>query len=50
MLFRSAALEEPEEGYVVVRLDLDEVRRRREESQIILARQPSAYRSIVRKY
>ncbi len=45
-----AALEEPEEGYVVVRLDLDEIRRRREESQIILARQPSAYRSIVRKY
>jgi predicted amidohydrolase len=45
-----AALEEPEEGYVVVRLDLDEVRRRREESQIILARQPGAYRAIVRKY
>ncbi|MGC9357284.1 MAG: carbon-nitrogen hydrolase family protein [Anaerolineae bacterium] len=45
-----AALEEPEEGYVVVRLDLDEVRRRREESQIILARQPGAYRAIVKKY
>jgi len=40
----------PEEGYVVVRLDLDEVRRRREESQIILARQPATYRPIVRKY
>jgi predicted amidohydrolase len=45
-----AALEEPEEGYVVVRIDLDEVRRRREESQIILARQPGAYRAIVKKY
>ncbi len=41
---------EPEEGYIVIRLDLDEVRRAREESQIILARQPSAYRAIVRKY
>ncbi len=40
----------PEEGYIVVRLDLDEVRRRREESQIILARQPATYRPIVRKY
>jgi predicted amidohydrolase len=45
-----AALEEPEEGYVVVRLDLDEVRHRREESQIMLARQPSSYRPVVRKY
>ncbi len=45
-----AALEEPEEGYVVVRLDLDEVRRRREETQIMLARQPGSYRAIVKKY
>ncbi len=45
-----AALEEPEEGYVVVRLDLDEIRRRREETQIMLARQPGSYRSIVKKY
>lgn len=45
-----AALEEPEEGYVVVRLDLDEVRHRREETQIILARQPGTYRAIVKKY
>jgi predicted amidohydrolase len=42
--------EGPVEGYVVARLDLDEIRRRREESQIMLARQPAAYRSIVRKY
>jgi predicted amidohydrolase len=45
-----AALEEPEEGYVVVRLDLDEVRHRREETQIMLARQPASYRPIVKKY
>ncbi|MFN2109495.1 MAG: carbon-nitrogen hydrolase family protein [Anaerolineae bacterium] len=45
-----AALEEPEEGYVVVRLDLDEIRRRREETQIMLARQPGSYRPIVKKY
>lgn len=45
-----AALEEPEAGYVVVRLDLDEVRHRREESQIMLARQPGSYRPIVKKY
>jgi len=45
-----AALETPEEGYAIVRLDLDEIRRRREESQIMLARQPAAYRAIVRKY
>ncbi len=45
-----AALEEPEEGYVVVRLDLDDVRHRREETQIMLARQPGSYRPIVKKY
>jgi predicted amidohydrolase len=45
-----AALEEPEEGYVVVRLDLDEVRHRREETQIMLARQPASYRPVVKKY
>lgn len=40
----------PQEGYIVVRLDLDEVRRVREATQIIQARQPSAYRALVRKY
>jgi predicted amidohydrolase len=45
-----AALEEPESGYVVVRIDLDEVRHRREESQIMLARQPGSYRAIVKRY
>ncbi len=43
-------LTEPGAGYAVVRLDLDAVRRRREETQIILARQPGTYRAIVRKY
>ncbi len=41
---------QPTEGYIVVRLDLDLVRRRREETQIMLARQPGAYRAIVKKY
>ncbi len=41
---------EPAAGYAVVRLDLDLVRRRREESQIIMARQPGTYRYITRKY
>ncbi|MCD4738807.1 MAG: carbon-nitrogen hydrolase family protein [Anaerolineae bacterium] len=40
----------PGAGYAIVRLDLDAVRRRREETQIILARQPGAYRQIVSKY
>ena len=41
---------EPEEGYAVVRLDMDAVRRRREETQSIMARQPKTYRYITRKY
>lgn len=45
-----AALEEPEEGYMVVTLDLDDIRHRREETQIMLARQPGSYRAIVKKY
>jgi len=38
------------EGYTVARIDLDEVRRHREELQILQARQPAAYRALVRKY
>ncbi|MEP7288977.1 MAG: carbon-nitrogen hydrolase family protein [Chloroflexota bacterium] len=38
------------EGYCVARIDLDEVRRYREEFQILQSRQPTAYRPIVRKY
>lgn len=41
---------QPAEGYTVARIDLDEVRRYREELQILQARQPAAYRALVRKY
>lgn len=40
----------PNEGYVVARIDLDEVRKYREEFQLIQNRQPTVYKSIVRKY
>jgi len=43
-------IEEPIEGYALARIDLDEVRQRREESQILQCRQPQAYRAIVKKY
>ncbi len=38
------------EGYAVATVDLSEVRRVREESQLLQCRQPSAYRALVRKY
>lgn len=44
------ALEEPMEGYAVATIDLDQVRVIREERQLIQFREPSAYRTIVRKY
>lgn len=40
----------PLEGFSVARIDLDEVRRNREEYQFIQNRQPAVYRSIVKKY
>lgn len=40
----------PIEGYCVATIDLDDVRRHREELQTIQARQPSVYKSIIRKY
>ncbi|MGQ9584736.1 MAG: carbon-nitrogen hydrolase family protein [Anaerolineae bacterium] len=43
-------IEEPMEGYALARLDLDAVRRRREETQILQCRQPQAYRAIVKRY
>jgi len=43
-------LEEPIEGYAVATVDLERVREVREERQIIQFREPSAYRSIVKKY
>lgn len=41
---------EPLEGFAVARIDLDEVRKYREEYQFIQNRQPAVYRSLVRKY
>lgn len=38
------------EGYCVARIDLDEVRRWREEFQTLQSRQPTVYRAVVRKY
>lgn len=40
----------PLEGFTVARIDLDEVRKYREEYQFIQTRQPAVYRSIVKKY
>jgi predicted amidohydrolase len=40
----------PLEGFAVARIDLDEVRRNREEYQLIQNRQPLVYKSIVRRY
>jgi predicted amidohydrolase len=41
---------EPLEGFAVARIDLDDVRKFREEFQFIQTRQPATYRSIVKKY
>lgn len=41
---------EPLEGFAVARVDLDEVRKYREEYQFIQNRQPTVYRTLVRKY
>ncbi|GIK65764.1 MAG: hypothetical protein BroJett018_35580 [Chloroflexota bacterium] len=41
---------EPSEGYAVARIDLDEVRKFREEFQHIQTRQPLTYRAIVKRY
>ncbi len=38
------------EGYCLVKIDLDEVRKTREESQLFPCRQPQSYRTVVRKY
>jgi predicted amidohydrolase len=45
-----SALDEPIEGFAVARIDLDEVRKAREESQLLQSRQPLTYRAVVRKY
>jgi hypothetical protein len=41
---------EPAEGWCVARVDLGEVRQRREEFQTLQNREPDTYKSIVRKY
>lgn len=41
---------EPLEGFVVARIDLDQVRKFREEYQFIQTRQPATYRPLVKKY
>ncbi len=41
---------EPMEGFAVARIDLDEVRKNREEYQFIQNRQPAVYKALVRKY
>lgn len=38
------------EGYCVARIDLDEIKKHREQRQTLQARQPTVYRNIVRKY
>jgi predicted amidohydrolase len=38
------------EGYCVARIDLDDVKKQREERLTLQARQPTSYRNIVRKY
>jgi predicted amidohydrolase len=40
----------PLEGFAVARIDLDQVRSNREEYQFIQNRQPTVYRSLVRRY
>jgi predicted amidohydrolase len=45
-----STMDEETEGYALARIDLDDVRRYREEYQLLQLRQPTAYRAIVRKY
>lgn len=45
-----ASVEQGVEGYAVARIDLDNVRRYREEFQFLQCRQPQTYRAIVRRY
>lgn len=40
----------PLEGTAIAKIDLDDVRKNREENQFLQTRQPATYRSIVRKY
>lgn len=42
--------QKPSEGFSVARIDLDEVRKFREEFQFLQSRQPTVYRPLVKKY
>ncbi len=44
------ALDEAIEGYALATIDLEEIRKVREEYQILQCRQPTSYRALVRKY
>jgi predicted amidohydrolase len=41
---------QPREGYCVARVDLDEVRKTREEHQMLQTRHPANYRTLVKRY
>lgn len=43
-------LDETTEGYILAKLNLDDARRIREETQVFQTRQPLSYRAVVRKY
>lgn len=43
-------IDEPIEGYAIATLELDDMRKRREETQLLQWRQPETYRAIVRRY
>lgn len=45
-----ATVEEPTEGYAVATLNLNRMRQRRDETQILQCRQPQTYRDVTRKY
>ena len=45
-----SSMDEEVEGYAVATIDLDDVRRVREDSQILQLRQPRSYRDIVKMY
>lgn len=47
---RDAETGEAVDGYVVAKVDLDDVRRYREEFQMFQCREPNTYRSVVKKY
>ncbi len=46
----SSAMDEETEGYALATIDLDEVRKKREDTQLLQVRQPRSYREVVRMY